>query len=239
MATTSIDGGGNHDVNVYSGSIIVGNGNNNLNITTDGDATVGSGSNTIYLGGSGSIVQNGVAGQDTITLGNGNDTMYVAGQATVVGAGAVGGVAASTFGSASISGGVLAVNHLHGVTQDVALSGNMTLLGGAATTEFIGGTGNSVMTGASGYDTFIGGSGHDTMSGVGGHNVFDFITSQQFGQHVIMNFVSTDELYVNGQSLAYLQAHNEVTVQNGNTYITADAGKTSIELEGVTNTKSI
>lgn len=199
--------------------------------------TIGGGDHDVNVYGPGpDTVTQTTASSDTINLGNGNDTIFILGKATVLGAGANSVIgSASTFGSATIFGGVLAVNHLHGVTQDVALSGDMTLIGSSAATEFIGGSGTTVMTGNSGSDTFIGGSGNDTMSGLGGHNVFDFLTATEGGQHSILNFVSTDQLDVNGQSLNYLQSQNEVTVHDGNTYISADGGKTSIILVGVTD----
>jgi Ca2+-binding RTX toxin-like protein len=137
------------------------------------------------------------------------------------------------FGGATVAGGELKVIHSNGLTEDIAVSGRMTLLGGAST-EFIGGSGSTVMRGGLGNDTFVGGSGHDTMVGGSGHNLFEFLASEHGGQHVITNFVSTDQLNVEGHSLAYLLTHNEVTMRDGNTYISVDGGKTTIELQGVT-----
>jgi Ca2+-binding RTX toxin-like protein len=136
-----------------------------------------------------------------------------------------------TFGNATVSGGELKITHSNGVTIDIAVSGRMTLVGGGAT-EFIGGSGSTLMKGGMGNDTFVGGSGHDTMVGGSGHNVFEFLASEEGGQHVITNFISTDQLDVEGHSLAYLLAHNEVTSRDGNTYISVDGGKTTIELQG-------
>jgi Ca2+-binding RTX toxin-like protein len=160
----------------------------------------------------------------------------------------------NTFGGATISGGELQVLHSHGVTVDMAVSGKMTLVGGHAATEFVGGSGSTVMRGGagndtfvggkgstvmrggSGNDTFVGGSGHDTMTGGSGHNVFEFLASKEGGQHVITNFVSSDQLDVEGHSLDYLSSHHEVTTRDGNTYISVDGGKTTIELHGVSET---
>jgi Ca2+-binding RTX toxin-like protein len=133
---------------------------------------------------------------------------------------------------ATISGGELEVLHAGGVTEEIAVSGKMTLLGGSAPTEFVGGSGSTVMKGGSGSDTFIGGSGADTMTGGSGKNLFEFIASAQGGQHVITNFVAADQLSVEGHTLSYLLAHGEVTTRDGNTYISVDGGKTTIELKG-------
>jgi hypothetical protein len=94
------------------------------------------------------------------------------------------------------------------------------------------------MKGKSGSDTFIGGSGHDTMSSVGSKNIFDFVATAKGGQHLITNFISGDKLNVEGESLSYLQSHHEVSSHGGNTYITLDGGKTTIELLGVKSLKS-
>jgi len=160
----------------------------------------------------------------------------------------------NNFGGATIAGGELQVLHSHGVTVDMAVSGKMTLVGGHAATEFVGGSGSTlmrggagndtfvggkgstVMRGGSGNDTFVGGSGHDTMTGGSGHNVFEFLASKEGGQHVITNFVASDQLDVEGHSLDYLLSHHEVTTRDGNTYISVDGGKTTIELHGVSET---
>jgi Ca2+-binding RTX toxin-like protein len=279
LATTSIPGGGDHNVTVYgngtviagsgndsitlgSGKVIVGNGRdtinvlgngtviagsgyNQINVQGSGSIAVGAGHDTISLFGSGQIVQTGILGRASISIGRGNDTISVEGNATVQGASLpcaphaslhTGSVPApGTFGGATVvGGGVLQVNHLGNVVQDIAVGGTMTLLGSTAHTEFVGGSGTTVMRGGSGQDTFIGGSGNDTMSGVGRHNVFEFLASAAGGHHVITNFVSGDQLNVDGHSLSYLFAHNQVTTHDGNTYISADGGRTTIELAGVT-----
>lgn len=123
----------------------------------------------------------------------------------------------------------------HPYFEAIAVSGNATLLGGDHCTQFVGGTGNVVMQGGTGNDTFVGGSGHATMTGGSGHNVFEFTSHGAGGTDVITNFVSgQDHLYLEGQSLCYLQSHGDVTVSHGNTYITLDGGKTTIELKGFT-----
>jgi len=165
-------------------------------------------------------------GNDTISFGTGSDTMFEAGTATIHG----------LFGAATLSGGALAftdaASGIHGVN---ALTGEATLIGGKFASEFIGGTGTALMKGGLGNDTFVGGSGHDTLVGGSGANVFEFLSTEAGGQHVISNFVSGhDQLYVEGHSLSYLQSHHDVSVHGGNTYISLDGGKTTIELKGVT-----
>lgn len=123
--------------------------------------------------------------------------------------------------------------------KDVAVSGSVTLQGGSAPTEFVGGSGATLMNGGTGNDTFVGGTGHDTMVGGSGNDLFVIREGQAGGNHVIQNFVSgQDHLYVEGHSLDYLQSHHDITVAGGNTYITLDGGKTTIELQGVTSLKA-
>jgi Ca2+-binding RTX toxin-like protein len=298
VATTSIPGGGNHNVTVYgngtviagngnntvriqgSGRVVVGNGNDTIAIMGNGTVAAGSGNNrisvlgagqvsvggghdTITMYGSGQIVQKGVLGKDVIQLGSGNDTVLVQGQATVntsslygfafrgfgVNTGPMGvpfalggrGIPNNfrAVGSATVVGGQLQVTHSHGITQELAASGRMTLQGGYSATHFIGGAGTTLMKGGSGHDTFVGGSGHDTMMGIGSANVFEFLASGKGGQHVISNFVSGDQLNVEGHSLSYLLSHHEVTTHGGNSFISIDGGKTTIELQGVAESGGI
>ncbi len=229
----SIPGSRNVDVTVYGrGTVIAGSGNDSIDITGKGLVIVGSGHDTLTLNTTGKIQQFGASGNDTINIGTGNDTIYVQGQATVTGTFSKG-----TFGEATISGGELEVRHIPGgVTEEIATSGRMTLLGSAVKTEFVAGSGWTVMQGGTGKDTFVGGSGHDTMVGGSGHNLFEFLKSAQGGQHVIQNFVSgQDQLYIEGHSLSWLQSHHDISTSGGNTYISIDGGKTTIELQGVTS----
>jgi Ca2+-binding RTX toxin-like protein len=198
-------------------------------VQSSGTVIAGYGNDSITLYSGGQVAQNGLQGHDTINLGTGNDTIYEQGHATVYGTFSNG-----AFGSASIAGGELKVIQSGGVTQDIAVSGRMTLVGSSAHTEFVGGTGSTLMTGASGYDTFVGGSGSDTMVGAGSQNVFQFLSSEQGGQHVISNFTSGDKLYIEGQGLSYLQSQHDITTSGGNTYISIDGGHTTIELKGFT-----
>lgn len=224
----SVPGSGNVDVTVYGrGTVIAGSGNDSIDITGKGKIIVGSGHDTLSLGKGGTIWQHGSSGEDTINLGKGDYTIHEQGNATVTGA----------FGSATVSGGELQIQSgSHGVVKEIADSGNVTLLGGGANTEFVGSRhGSTVMQGGTGNDTFVGGAGHDTMIGGSGHDLFEFLKSGHGGQTVIENFVSgQDQLYLEGHSLSWLTSHGDITSSGTNTYIHLDGGKTTIELQGVT-----
>jgi Ca2+-binding RTX toxin-like protein len=238
----SISGGGDANVHVYgNGTVVAGGGNDTIRIDGNGAVTVGAGNDQITLHGSGTIFQHGAGGHDTINLGHGHDTITEAGHATVYG----------SFGSASIQGGTFEFrrdpgSHHHGhhgghdfVNEVIATSGSATLLGGAHCTEFVGGTGSVMMQGGTGNDTFVGGSGHATMTGGSAHNLFEFTSDGKGGTDVITNFVAGhDKLYLEGQSLCYLQSHGDVTMSHGNTYISLDGGKTIVELKGFTGLTS-
>ncbi len=231
----TIPGGSDQNVHIYgNGTVIAGNGNDSIYIGNKGAITVGAGNDHITLNGSGTIFQYGAGGHDTINLGHGQDTITEAGTATIYGA----------FGSATIQGGTIefARHDLAAAGHDqhadmAALTGNATFVGGAHCDEFIGGSGNVVMQGGTGNDTFVGGSGHATMTGGSGHNLFAFTSQGKGGgTDVITNFVSGhDKLYLEGQSLSYLQSHGDITVSHGNTYLSLDGGKTIVELKGFTN----
>jgi len=224
-------GSGQDAINVHGdGSVKVGTGNDFIGIWGEhGTISVGSGSDTLDLWRSGTITEHGASGHDTITLYSGNATVTEQGQATVQGS------SYGTFGNATVVGGELEVHQLHGVSKDVAVDGNITIVGSSAPTEFVGGSGSAWLQGGSGQDTFVGGSGHDTLVGTGSSNVFEFLSSEQGGQHVIQNFVAGDTLYVEGHTLSYLNSHGDISTSGGNTIITIDGGKTTIELTGVTS----
>ena len=233
----SIPGGSNQSVQIHgNGTVVAGNGNDSISIGGNGAITVGAGNDHITMHGSGTILQKGVGGHDTINLGHGHDTITEAGTATVY----------SAYGSATIHGGTFEfVRHDPTATGHdqhanmLALTGNATFVGGAHCDAFIGGSGNVIMRGGTANDTFVGGSGHATMTGGSGHNMFEFTTHGVGGTNVITNFVSGhDKLYLEGQSLSYLQSHGDVSVSHGNTYISLDGGKTTVELKGFTNLSS-
>jgi serralysin len=237
MAGTYISVPGSHkvDISVYGkGTVIAGGGNDKIAIWDSGKIVVGAGHDTLSLYKGGTISQTGGAGRDTIHIGSGNTTIYEQGHATVNGP-----FSAGSFGSATIFGGELKVVHTKNfLVTETAVSGKMTLLGSASPTEFIGGTGTTSMKGGSGADTFIGGSGHDTMTGGKGHDLFEFLSSEKGGHHLITDFVSgQDQLYLEGHTLSYLEKQGDISTHGGNTYISLDGGKTTIELEGVTHLK--
>jgi RTX calcium-binding nonapeptide repeat (4 copies) len=226
---TVLAGNGNDTVDVHGvGKIQIGSGNDSVTENSNGKITVGGGADTINLVGSGTIMQLGTGGHDTINFGFGSDTIYEQGQATVHG----------EFGTATVVGGELAIVNSGYLTHELmALSGNATLIGGEYTNQFIAGTGNVLMEGSGlmGPDTFVGGSGNDTMVGGENRNLFEFLGAAKGGHTVITNFVSgQDQLYLEGHSLSYLTQHHDVTTSGGNTYISLDGGATTIELKGVT-----
>jgi Ca2+-binding RTX toxin-like protein len=208
------------------GSVTAGSGNDSIQFWGKGNVTIGGGYDTITVAWNAHITETKSSGHDTINLGFGDDTIHEAGSATVHG----------SFGNATIKGGELDFSNSGHVQDNV--SGCATLVGSSAPTEFLGGSGSTVMKGGSGHDTFVGGAGADTMGGTGSHNVFEVLASEKGGQHLVTNFVSGDQLYVEGYSLSYLQTHHDVTTHNGNTYICIDGGKTTIELQGVKSLSS-
>jgi Ca2+-binding RTX toxin-like protein len=252
---TSISGGsGTHQsVTVFgNGSVSAGNGNDTIAITGSGNITVGSGNDFLSIANGGLISQSGASGHDTINFSSGNDTVYEQGTASVSGV-------LGLFGSATVSGGELVVGAGTLPLAVTAVSGNVTMTGGLFPNEMIGGTGattmrggfssdtfvggvgpnsSTYMQGGLGPDTFIGGSGPETMVGGLSRNLFEFLPTAAGGKTVITNFVSGhDQLYLEGNSLSYLVSQGDVVTTGHNTTITLDGGKTTIELQGVTNLK--
>jgi Ca2+-binding RTX toxin-like protein len=259
----SISGGGNANVNIYgNGTVAAGNGNDTIRIDGSGNVSVGAGNDSISLSGPGYILQanSGSIGNDTINLGSGNDTLTEAGKATVFGAFGSATVEGGKFQFLQLGSNGQEVNsasttaydpdaHGHGsgtsavvagssaqyTYQELAINGQATLLGGSQSTQMIGGSGSVVMQGGTGNDTFMGGSGTATMTGGTGTNLFDFGFDAKGGTSVITNFVSGhDQLYLEGQSLSYLQSNGDITVSGGNTTISLDGGQTTVELKGFT-----
>ena len=264
--SVSISGGGNANVHIYgNGTVVAGSGNDTITIDGNGFVTVGAGSDHITLHGSGSISQfdtGSKIGNDTINLGHGSDTISEAGHATVHGAFGSATIVGGQFqflrvpdGSHDGRDGHDGRNWHDGshddghrgdhdgsqnfIYKEIAHSGSATLVGGDHSTQFIGGTGSVVMHGGSGNDTFIGGSGHSTMAGGSGHNLFQIDCHGFGGNDVITNFVSgQDKLYLEGQTLCYLQSHGDITVNHGNTMISLDGGHITVELKGFTGLTS-
>ena len=201
-------GDGNNFLTIgKNGTVKAGSGNDSIDIGKSGRVTIGGGNDTINFGGSGVVKEYGAGGNDTISFGSGNDTVIVEGKASVHGA----------FGDATITGGKLTIGNLHGGQDVKAVSGDATLVGGK------------------GADTLVGGTGFDTMMGGAGHDLFQFNWIGQGGQHLITDFVhGQDKLYLEGYSLSWLESHNKISTHDGNTYISLDGGKTTVELQGVT-----
>jgi hypothetical protein len=183
------------------------------------------------------------AGNDTINLGSGSDTIVQSGQATVssafntlmTDASVAGGEVQTTLGNA----GAVVSGILGGVQAEAA-----TVIGGALDTATVTAQNtNASLAGVfsgvkADVNAILGSTGVDTLTGGSGQNVFEFLGADAGGQHTISNFVSTDQLYVEGHSLSYLLANNDISTQGGNTYINLDGGKTSIELKGITTLNS-
>lgn len=235
----SIPGSGKVDVTVFGrGTVVAGAGDDRITITGRGHILVGAGHDTLNLEKGGVIIERGASGQDTIHLGDeGRARIFEQGHATVTGA----------FGAATIDGGAMRVHHTIGfsngqafaVTKEIAISGNVTMLGAAAHAELVARGGFTSMIGGTGNDTFIGGKGTDVMVGGTGQDLFEFLHRDHGGNHLIKNFVSgQDQLYVEGHSLSWLQSHHDITSSGGNTFISIDGGKTTIELQGVSSLKA-
>jgi Ca2+-binding RTX toxin-like protein len=229
----SVPGSGQFDLKVYgNATVVAGGGNDKIEITGPGQIVVGAGNDTLTLPQSGVISQLGAAGRDTISIGIGTTTITEQGHATISGSQ----YTAGAFGSATLFGGELKVTASDGIATDKAISGSATLIGTSAPTKFIGGTGSASMVGGKGDDTFVGGSGHDTLVGGTGADLFEFTNHHAGGTHLIKDFVSgQDQLYLEGHSLSYLESHNDISTHGGNTFISLDGGKTTIELQGVTH----
>jgi len=229
--TISIPGSGNVNVNVFGrGTVIAGSGNDRINIHGVGTIIVGSGNDTLTLGHGGFINQYGLSGHDTINVGStGNSIISEQGSATDTGA----------FGQATISHETLEIFQSGGQERVVVLpygelsppggssgSGHTTSSGSSGSTHTQGGSGT-------GHTTVVGSSGHTTVAGSSssGHKSFDFLKQEKGGSHVVHNFVSgQSHLVVEGHSLNYMLAKNEINMHADQTMIHMDGGKTTIEL---------
>lgn len=238
MSTISVPGSANVHVGVYGPhTIIAGGGNDWLEIENGrGKIIVGDGHSALGIAWGGVVSQTGAKGTDSIYFGRGNDTVTEQGRATIHSYGT--GQFVEDFGSATVVGGKITIDETKGVITETAISGKQTLVGGGAPTEFIAGKGSTSIVGGTGSSTFVGGTGHDTMVAGSAQNYFEFLHADAGGSHVIKNFTSGDQLYLEGHSLSYLESHNEVSTHGGNTYISLDGGTTSIELKGFTGLSS-
>ena len=225
MSSISVSGSGNIDPTIYGkGTVIVGNGNDRVDITGVGKIIAGSGHDTLTLGQGGVIYERGASGHDTINIGSGNATIYEQGYATIHGA----------FGTVTVHGHGITIHQTAGETSS-------------------GSSHSSTVTSSSGHDTVVTGAGQHSAVGGSVHHVFDWaprqggmernpfeVLAQQLGgQHIITNFISSAApvVHVEGHTLSFLAPHHDISTHGGNTYISMDGGKTSIELQGVTTLK--
>jgi hypothetical protein len=225
LSSISVSGSGNIDPTIYGkGTVIVGNGNDRVDITGVGKIIAGSGHDTLTLGQGGVIYERGASGHDTINIGSGNATIYEQGYATIHGA----------FGTVTVHGHGITIHQTAGETSS-------------------GSSHSSTVTSSSGHDTVVTGAGQHSAVGGGVHHVFDWaprqggmernpfeVLAQQLGgQHIITNFISSAApvVHVEGHTLSFLAPHHDISTHGGNTYISMDGGKTSIELQGVTTLK--
>jgi hypothetical protein len=225
LSSISVSGSGNIDPTIYGkGTVIVGNGNDRIDITGVGKIIVGSGHDTLTLGQGGVIYERGASGHDTINIGSGNATIYEQGYATIHGA----------FGTVTVHGHGITIHQTAGETSS-------------------GSSHSPTVTSSSGHDTVVTGAGQHSAVGGGVHHVFDWaprqggmernpfeVLAQQLGgQHIITNFISSAApvVHVEGHTLSFLAPHHDISTHGGNTYISMDGGKTSIELQGVTTLK--
>ena len=226
LGTGNVTAGGSNDwIGVNNGSVSAGGSNDTVTMIGTGTVSVGGASDQINVyGPNDTVFVNG--GNDTIFVATGNYSISVnAGTATIIGP-----YINETIGSGSsfVDPTTFAV--------ESAMTGQATLAGGSIPTEFIGGTGSVSMLGSlAGNDTFIGGTGSDTMV-AGLHssgNLFEFLSSEGGGKHIIENFISGDKLVFQG----YTPGDLHISTSQGNTFVTLQDG-TSIELKGFTGTIS-
>jgi hypothetical protein len=246
LANISITGGTSPSVAVYGNNATVSAGVGtdsvgNANVTTT--ASVGS-LNTLTI--NESLKALSALGVDTINLGSGADTIVQSGQATIANAFSTAGpTGVNTYSTASttLANARTDVNGVLGGTKADA-SAVATVIGGALDSASV--TGQNGITDVSGVfsgvkadaSAIVGTAGVSTLSGGTGSTLFEFLGNETGTQSTITNFVSTDKMYVEGYSLSYLQSHNDISTQGGNTYISLDGGKTSVELKGFTGLNS-
>jgi Ca2+-binding RTX toxin-like protein len=173
---TVVAGGGNNVITELTGGdhLFLTDGGGNVITALAGNDTIeaGAGGNSIVLGTGNDMVQ--VTGSDSITAGSGNDTVEVlAGNAVVHGGSGtlffVNAAGSSTVfggeGSSTISGG------MGGGLYAGGSNGNNLLISGAeASTLFGGGNGDTLYAVGSGNDLLAAGSGSETLVGANGGN---------------------------------------------------------------------
>ncbi len=246
MANISITGGTSPSVAVYGTNLGVSAGVGTDSVGTVHVGTTASVGNLNTLTINDSLKTLSALGVDTINLGSGADTIVQSGQATIANAFSTAGptgVNTYTTASTTLANARADVSGVVGGTKADA-SAVATVIGGALDAASV--TGQNGITDVSGVfsgvkadaATVLGGTGAQTLTGGTGSTLFEFLGNETGGQSTITNFVSTDKMYVEGYSLSYLQSHNDISTQGGNTYISIDGGKTSIELKGFTGLNS-
>ncbi len=246
MANISITGGTSPSVAVYGNNLGVsaGVGSDSVGNTTVGGSLSAAGLNTLTI--NDAIKSLSALGVDTINLGSGADSIVQSGQATVANAFSIAGpTGVNTYSTASttLANTATSLNGVLGGTK-ADVNAVATVIGGALDEARV--TAQNGRTDVSGVfsgvkadaATVLGGTGVSTLTGGTGSTLFEFLGNETGGQSTITNFVSTDKMYVEGYSLSYLQSHHDISTQGGNTYISIDGGKTSIELKGFTGLNS-
>ena len=127
MSTTSISGGGDHNLKVY------------------GHVTA--------LGGSGVIHQMAVGGHDTIHLGSGHDTIFEQGSASVYGSFGSATIGGGQF-KVSHHGAVANEHALGGSATLMGGTGTTFMKGGLGHDTFVRGSGHETMMGGSAHNPF-------------------------------------------------------------------------------------
>jgi hypothetical protein len=227
-----------------SGSVIVGNGSNSIELNSLNHAggklniLTGTGHDSIDMwGGSVTFSSKGHntdifanAGNNKIlaksavdiSIKNGHDTINLMGS---------GNDTITDSGNATVT----VIDHgsgkLHftetgsGPVSVVAGSGDATLIGGAHGHDtFVGGSGTSLMTATGGHSDFVAGTGDDTMNAGGSAaNTFNFVGTSG-GAYKVHGYVVSDTVHVGALT-------DTMTVSGGNTFIHLGNG-TTIELVG-------
>jgi hypothetical protein len=119
--------------------------------------------------------------------------------------------------------------------KENAIIGRSTLLGGAASKSFV-----AAKT-ASFQAKLPDSTDHGAMFKRQGANFFQYLKGQRGSEHLIKDFVSGhDKVHLQAHTLASIKSSSDSSISShgGNTYISLDGGKTTIELHGVAHMKA-
>jgi hypothetical protein len=119
-----------------------------------------------------------------------------------------------------------------------ATLGKVTLLGASASGEFAAGSVTGFVRQA--VEHLPPGLGHDTTLGSQRADALGFLKAPHSSTGLIADFVSgQDKVHLQAASLESLKSRSDASVSShgGNTYISLDGGKTTIELHGVAHLK--